>query len=99
METITLNEIYKGLLLITGILAPIIAFYKWYKIGIHDRIIKLESRVETLEKSNTKQFEELTILLKGQLACLQGLKEQGCNGPVSQAIEDINNYLHSKINS
>ena len=30
---------------------------------------------------------------------LQGLKEQGCNGPVTQAIDDINDYLQTKINS
>ena len=36
------------------------------------------------------------ILLKGQLACLQGLKQGGANGPVTQAIEEINNYLMSK---
>ncbi len=90
MDDITLREIYNCVLLIAGIGGPFLAIYSWYKRKIEDRIDKLEARLEKLEKSNVTQFEELTILLKGQLACLQGLKEQGCNGPVTQAIDDIN---------
>ena len=96
MDNITLREIYNCVLLIAGIGGPFLAIYSWYKRKIEDRIDKLEARVEKLEKSNVTQFEELTILLKGQLACLQGLKEQGCNGPVSQAIGDIEEYLLKK---
>ena len=33
--------------------------------------------------------EEQSILTKGVLACLKGLKEQGCNGTVTEAIQDI----------
>lgn len=99
MDNITLKEIYSGVLLIAGITGPLLAIYSWYKRKVEDRIDKLETRVEKLEQSNVTQFEELTILLKGQLACLQGLKEQGCNGPVTQAIDDINDYLQKKINS
>ena len=40
--------------------------------------------------------KERLILLKGQLACLKGLQEQGCNGSVTQAIGDIENYLIDK---
>lgn len=39
---------------------------------------------------------EQSILTRGVLACLQGLKEQGCNGPVTKAIEDINNHLNEE---
>ena len=39
---------------------------------------------------------ERLILLKGQLACLKGLQEQGCDGPVKQAINDIENYIIAK---
>ena len=38
--------------------------------------------------------EEQSILTKGVLACLKGLKEQGCNGPVTEAIEDIEEYVN-----
>ena len=37
-----------------------------------------------------------TLLTYGVLACLKGLKEQGCNGPVSEAINKIEKYLNKK---
>ena len=40
--------------------------------------------------------EEQTILTQGVLACLMGLKEQGCNGPVTEAIDRIETYLNEK---
>lgn len=40
--------------------------------------------------------EEQEILTRGMLACLQGLHEQGCNGPVTQGINEIENYLNKK---
>lgn len=39
---------------------------------------------------------ELAIATKGILACLQGLKEQGCDGPVTEAITEINDHLNKK---
>lgn len=40
--------------------------------------------------------EEQTILTQGILACLQGLHEQGCNGPVTAAIERIETHLNKQ---
>ena len=40
--------------------------------------------------------EEQSILTKGVLACLKGLKEQGCNGPVTEAIQDIEEYVNKQ---
>jgi hypothetical protein len=40
--------------------------------------------------------EEQTLLVEGILACLQGLKEQGCNGPVTKAIDKYEIYLNQK---
>ena len=40
--------------------------------------------------------DEQTLLTYGVLACLKGLKEQGCNGPVSEAINKIEKYLNKK---
>ena len=39
---------------------------------------------------------EQTILVYGILACLKGLKEQGCNGPVTEAINTIEKHLNLK---
>ena len=40
--------------------------------------------------------EEQSILTKGVLACLKGLKEQGCNGPVTEAIETIEDHINKE---
>lgn len=39
---------------------------------------------------------ELTLHTYGVLACLKGLKEQGCNGPVTEAINKIEKHLNQK---
>lgn len=38
--------------------------------------------------------EELTLITYGLLACLKGLKEQGCNGPVTEAISKMEKHLN-----
>ncbi|MGI6594986.1 MAG: branched-chain amino acid ABC transporter permease [Christensenellales bacterium] len=40
--------------------------------------------------------EEQKILTKGVLACLKGLEEQGCDGPVTTAIHDIEEHLNKQ---
>jgi hypothetical protein len=40
--------------------------------------------------------EEQTLIVYGVLACLKGLSEQGCNGPVSEAINKFEKHLNEK---
>ena len=40
--------------------------------------------------------EEQSILTKGVLACLKGLKEQGCDGPVTIAITEIEDHINEQ---
>lgn len=37
---------------------------------------------------------EQTMLCYGILACLKGLKEQGCNGPVKEALDKLEKHLN-----
>lgn len=37
---------------------------------------------------------EQTIIVYGLLACLKGLQEKGCNGPVTEAIHKLEKYLN-----
>lgn len=48
-----------------------------------------------------RQHEELkairreqTLICYGLLACLKGLKEQGCNGPVTEAMNRLEKHLN-----
>lgn len=40
--------------------------------------------------------EEQSILTRGVLACLKGLKEQGCDGPVTLAITEIEDHINKQ---
>ena len=40
--------------------------------------------------------DELTLIMYGLLAALQGLQEQGCDGPVTDAVDKINKHLNKK---
>lgn len=53
--------------------------------------IKKEIAVVKEEQESMKK--ELRVLTNGILACLKGLGEQGCNGPVTAAIKEMEQYL------
>ena len=74
-----------GVITVLGvILGAVFAAYKWFlKQEKQDRDIKAIK-------------EEQTVLVRGILACLMGLKEQGCNGPVTEAIEQIENHINKQ---
>ena len=65
--------------------------------GIGTAIYKLVHWIDE-QKKQTKEIgrlkEEQTLLTYGVLACLKGLKEQGCNGPVTEAIGKIERHLN-----
>ena len=62
----------------------IFAVYRWYlKQEKQDKDIKFIK-------------EEQIILTQGVLACLKGLQEQGCDGPVTVAIKQIERHLNQQ---
>ena len=82
----------------------VFAFIRWVlKQNKQDSDITV---LEEKEKSDVKKLtdkhnedmhsvnEELTLMTYGVLACLKGLKEQGCNGPVTEAINKIEKHLN-----
>lgn len=49
------------------------------------------------EKENMKELnDEMCLLTYAVLACLKGLKEQGCNGPVTEAIGKLEKHINQK---
>lgn len=93
MEHITLGQVASTIVLIGTISGFFITILKWYKNKILDKLDNFNIRITKLENDSKMNKEENTILLKGQLACLKGLKEQGCNGPVTESINEIETYL------
>ena len=61
-------------------------------ITIHKWVLKQNK--QDVDISSIK--EEQSILTKGVLACLKGLKEQGCDGPVTTAIVEIEDHLNKQ---
>ena len=51
---------------------------------------------EELNKQFDEQKEEMQLIICGVLASLQGLSEQGCNGPVTATIKQFETYLNEK---
>ena len=104
MDNITIGEIIKAIGSITAIAVFFIAIFKWYKSHITDRFKMIDEDIKELQgavKSHKEEIqeskEERLILLKGQLACLKGLhNDLNCNGPVTQGIADLENYLIKK---
>jgi predicted histidine transporter YuiF (NhaC family) len=60
--------------------------------GIYRWFLKQEKQDKDIKSIK----EEQTVLVHGVLACLQGLREQGCNGPVTAAIEQIENHINKQ---
>ena len=65
-----------------------------------DKQKKQDEDINELKKHHEEDMasikEEQTLLVHGVLACLKGLSEQGCNGPVTAAIQQFEAYLNEK---
>ena len=66
------------------IFSAVFAVYKWY----------LKQNQQDIEIERVKS--EQCLLTYGILACLKGLKEQGCNGPVTEAIAKIEKHINKQ---
>ena len=78
---LTIASIITALGIITG---AVFSGYRWY----------LKQNKQDQDIMQIKQ--EQVILIHGVLACLKGLKEQGCDGPVTSAITEIEVHLNKR---
>lgn len=53
-------------------------------------------RQDAQEREIKEIKEEQALLTEGILACLKGLSEQGCDGPVTAAITKIETHINTK---
>lgn len=56
-------------------------------------IYKLFARFSAIEKQSAHRKEDSEILLKTLLGVLDGLIEQGCNGPCKKARDELIAYM------
>lgn len=62
-------------------------------VGVVIAMYKLFSRFERVERQAAHRKEDSEILLRTLLGILDGLIEQGCNGPVKQARKELVAYM------
>lgn len=84
---------------IAGAIVALVSYFskvvRWVdKQSLQDREIKEIRQHHEDDVASIKQ--EQTLLVYGILACLKGLSEQGCNGPVTEAINKYEKYLNEK---
>ncbi len=89
MEGMTLNLSWGTILTAAAVLGAVgaIAAYLARAVRWMDR-----QKKQDVEIASTKKEQQLIVY--GLLACLKGLKEQGCNGPVTEAINKIEKHLN-----
>lgn len=56
--------------------------------------VKFVDRQKRQDKEIAAIRKEQTLICYGVKACLQGLKEQGCNGPVTTALDKLEKHLN-----
>ena len=78
---VTVASVITALGVIFGV---VFAVYRWY--------LKQNKQDEDIKAIK----EEQTLLTYGVLACLKGLKEQGCDGPVTVAINQIEKHINKQ---
>ena len=65
-------------------------------LGRYNKLMDFVRRQEEQDKLIKDIQAEQTLLTEGILACLKGLSEQGCDGPVTEAISKIESHLIKK---
>ena len=82
---IDINTIIMAASLLTAVVvifSAVFAVYRWY---LNQN--KQDKEIKAMKK-------EQCLLTYGILSCLKGLKEQGCNGPVTEAINKIEKHIN-----
>lgn len=85
-----------------AVIAAVVAIVAYFARAVRwvDKQNEQDEEIKKLKQHHEEDIkslkEEQSLLIEGILACLLGLKEQGCNGPVTKAIEKYNTYLNEK---
>jgi len=87
----TFHVTTQGIITASAFVAALIAL-AGYVFRAHDWVKKQDNQDAEIKAMK----EEQQLLTYGILACLKGLKEQGCNGPVTEAINKIDKHLNER---
>lgn len=82
---------WQTLLTAAAVLGALATILKSYNRG-YDFVRRQKEQDEVIKSIQ----EEQSLLTYGVLACLKGLQEQGANGPVTEAIDEIEKHINKK---
>lgn len=92
METgIQIVLTWESILGAAAIIGAVVAIVNYLK-----KLFGWFNRQEMQDKEIKDIKEEQELLTEGILACLKGLSEQGCDGPVTAAITKIEQHINKK---
>ena len=84
---------------LAGLIAALITAIK-RRAKEQEKVAELEQRIDEDEEQTATVrkscHEEQALIIYGLLACLKGLQEQGCDGPVTIAINKIEKHINQK---
>ena len=94
--TITAQNIITLAAVIAAVVAIVKYYNKAYDLVKHqkEQDVEIASLKKGMKEDMDSIKKEQTLMTYGVLACLKGLKEQGCDGPVTEAIDKIDKYLN-----
>lgn len=93
---------WQTLITASAVMAAIVAIATMFARGVRwvDRQKKQDGDIKALRATHVSDMDgikhEQTLIVYGLLACLKGLSEQGCNGPVTEAIQALEKHLNQK---
>ena len=94
--TITAQNIITIAAVIAAVVAIVKYYNKAYDLVKHQQ--EQDKEIADIKKGMKEDMDsikkEQTLMTYGILACLKGLKEQGCDGPVTEAIDKFDKYLN-----
>lgn len=96
--TVSLQSVITAAAFVGAVIALVAYFSK--VVRWVDKQSKQDEAINQLRQHHEEDMkiikEEQAIIVHGVLACLKGLREQGCNGPVKEGIAEIEDYLNQK---
>jgi F420-0:gamma-glutamyl ligase-like protein len=93
---------WQSLITASAVLAAIVAIITLFAKGVRwvDKQKKQDSDIESLRATHNTDMDsikqEQVLIVYGLLACLKGLSEQGCDGPVTEAIQALEKHLNKE---
>ena len=84
IDAATITSVAAVISALTVICGVVFAFFKWVL-----KQNKQDTDIKTIK-------EEQAVLTTGILACLKGLHEQGCDGPVDEAISKLESHINQQ---